>query len=114
MRADDTQTREAEGAERRRSPRILREVMIRLDREGFSCTALTAVINRHGALVLAPAAFPEEATLELTNLENDRQARCRVVWCGEPDGEGRHKLGLELVEDDDVWGDRYDPRPEEL
>jgi len=47
VRADDTQTWEADAAERRRSLRILREITIRLDGDGRSCTALTAVINRH-------------------------------------------------------------------
>jgi PilZ domain len=112
VEADDTQTREADMAERRRSPRILREIAIRLDGDGRSCTALTAVINRHGAMVLAPVAFPEEAVLDLSNLENDRSARCRVVWCAE--SEGGHKLGVELVGEVDVWADRYDPRPDEM
>ena len=110
--ADDTQTRESGVAEQRRSPRILRRLVVRIDYGDSFCTAHTAVINRHGAMVLSRVPLEKETGVHVTNLQTGRTAAFRVVWCGEPT-QGHHKLGIELLEELDFWGPAYDPGPED-
>jgi hypothetical protein len=104
---DDTQVRG--GVEARRSPRILRRVRLRLESERGTCDATTAVINRHGALLLSPEALPVESRLRITNLERGLSWPFRVVWCGEPTGD-LFKLGVEMLSTGvDFWGPAYQP-----
>jgi hypothetical protein len=109
MEPDDTQVAQ-DGADNRRSPRILRKVLLRIERGGTFTMAHTAVINLHGALILSKVPFDDDTRLDVTNLQVGVRAVFRVVWCGEPDG-GYHKLGLELVDECDFWGSAYDPVP---
>ena len=48
--------------------------------------------------------------LQVTNLQTGVRAPFRVVWCGDPE-DGRYRLGMELREKLDFWGDAYDPGP---
>ena len=112
MQPDDTQTREFDGVENRRSPRILRRVPIRIDCDSTGCAAHTAVINRQGAMILCTVSFESEARIDVTNLQTGQKAPFRVIWCGEP-AEGYHKLGIQLLEELDFWGAAYDPGADE-
>ena len=47
---------------------------------GEPLRAHTAVVNDHGALILAPCALRREALVKVLNQENGRMALCRVVW----------------------------------
>jgi len=93
----------------RRSPRVLLRIAVRLAQEGLSRDAETAVVNRHGALLLVREACAEGVTLELTNLESGRSASFRVVWSGGEGPRGLSKLGVTLLEPiEDFWGPDYD------
>lgn len=93
----------------RRSPRVLLRVGLTLIADGLARDAETAVVNRQGALVLAPQAYAEGATLDITNLESGRSAPFRVVWSGGAAPRGLSKIGVELVEEiEDFWGPDYD------
>jgi hypothetical protein len=101
----------ARGAEARRSERVLLVVPVLLESNGMSHAAKTVVVNRHGALVLSPASYPEQSEVVVTHLETRQRVRCRVAWCGGPDGQGRHKIGLELLEErPELWGPEYELR----
>jgi hypothetical protein len=94
-----------DGPGRRRSPRIALSVPIRLTGEGRSCEARTAIVNDHGALIVAPIEFPADATLEVKQLTTGETVAARVVWCGGEDLPGEVKLGIELAaEHPAFWG----------
>jgi len=111
-KTDDTQTRRGEDG--RRSPRILSRVRLRLESEETGvCDATTAVINAHGALVLAPVSFPEESRIRITNIDRGSRGAFRVVWRGEPAG-SLHKLGVEMLAPDRYfWGISYRPEAQD-
>ena len=111
---DDTQTRQ-DGVEKRRSPRILRRLLLRIrfENEDVAYDASTAVINRGGALILCPLEFADGARIEVTYVERGVSALFRVVWCGQP-LDSFYKAGIQLlVEDLDFWGPPYDPNADE-
>jgi hypothetical protein len=100
------------GAENRRSKRILRRVPLRLESGlGPAHEAYSAVINLHGGLVISPIGFQNHAIVALTNLINGAVSRARVVWSGGLDAGTGFKLGVELLDGVDFWGDAYDPGP---
>ncbi len=70
---------------------------------------VTAVVNRHGALLLSPVRGLEGATLWLRN-ELTRETVCgRITWIGSIDSDGCHKLGVEFVEQaPNFWGVIYE------
>ena len=86
-------------AEARRSPRVLAQIPILITGEGPLYNGHTAVVNRHGAMVLCPENYPLQTVLEIQNLASDQCAKCRVVWLGGEDRPGTYKLGIELVEE---------------
>lgn len=93
----------------RRSPRVLLRVALKVAAQGEARDAETAVVNRHGALLLARQPFAEAESLEITNLESGRKAPFRVVWSGGPGPRAMFKIGVELVEEiEDFWGPDYD------
>lgn len=95
--------------EGRRSPRVLLRVDLKVTAEGDTRDAETAVVNRHGALLLARRPYAEEENLEITNLESGRKAPFRVVWSGGPGPRTLFKIGVELVEAiEDFWGPDYE------
>jgi hypothetical protein len=98
------------GVENRRSPRILRRVslLIRPD-AGPTHEAYSAVINVHGALVVAPLGFDDDAVIVLENLKNGVVTRARVIWSGGVERGTGFKLGVEFLDGVDFWGEDYDP-----
>jgi hypothetical protein len=93
------------GAARRRSPRIPVQVPIEVDFEGTTVAARSAVVNRHGALILCGLNCAENDSLQLTNKKTHEQVRCRVVWCSSEIVDGERKLGVELSNDAPAfWG----------
>jgi hypothetical protein len=97
------------GLELRRSPRVTLKVPLRVERTGMACNGHTAVVNRHGALILCPLRCDPETAVDVWNLETGERASFRVVWSGGEDLPGLYKLGLELQEDrPSFWGAEYD------
>jgi hypothetical protein len=95
-------------ADGRRSPRVLLQLGVLIEEPPPECSASTAVVNRHGALILSPRPYPEESELRIRLLEREGTAPFRVVWVGEPDETGIHHLGVErLDEGPDFWGPEY-------
>ncbi len=80
--------------ENRRSPRIVLRVPLELRAIEALCEATTAVVNQHGALILAPVPYPVGTTLDLRNMETHRSTPGRVVWSGDPDAQGDCKIGI--------------------
>ena len=98
--------------ENRRSPRIVRRVPIEIVAEGQTVEAVSAVINKQGALIVAPVVFGSGRIVRLENRRTERQVDARVVW-GSSEAEGGCKLGLEFLEDVDFWGADYAPGPQD-
>ena len=104
-------TSEKAASEGRRSPRIVARISLEL-RPVESCTALTAVINLHGALIFSAVPWPSGTVLEIRNQKNNRSIRARVVWSGPEDGSGSYKLGVEFeAPESGFWGDDYRLKP---
>ena len=61
--------------ENRRSPRIVLRVPLEIRAIEAVCEATTAVVNQHGALILAPVPYPVGTTLDLRNMETNLDAR---------------------------------------
>ena len=61
--------------------------------------AVTAVVNRHGALVLSPSYYDKGLIVWMRNDVNSATVRCRVVWIGLADAGGAHKLGVEFLDE---------------
>jgi hypothetical protein len=97
--------------ENRRSPRIVRRVPILIVADGQTVDAVSAVINKQGALLVAPVVFGSGRVLQLENRRTERQIEARVVW-GASDPEGC-KLGVEFLEELDFWGADYAPEPDD-
>lgn len=96
-------------ADGRRSPRVTLHVALRIEQGDCSCSGHTAVVNRHGALILCAALFAEGSELEVWNLDTGGHAHCRVVWYGGEDLPGLHKEGIEFVEPNPTfWGAEYE------
>jgi len=101
--------------EGRRSPRVVFQIPIRIVGSGSACDGRTAVVNRHGALILCPVLYPDESTLQITNPESGEIAPFRVVWWGEDDAKGMHKAGVEMLEDRlHFWGPAYESKLAEI
>ena len=66
---------------------------------------LTAVVNRHGALLLSPASYEPGTIVWLRNDLNSETVRCRVVWVGLADSSGTQKLGVEFTDDAPTFWD---------
>jgi PilZ domain len=97
--------------ENRRSPRIVRRVPIQIVAEGQTVEAVSAVINKQGALIVAPVVFGSGRIVRLENRRTECLVEARVVW-GSSEAEGC-KLGLEFLEDVDFWGADYAPGPQD-
>ncbi|HET7291151.1 MAG TPA: PilZ domain-containing protein [Vicinamibacteria bacterium] len=97
------------GIEARRSPRVLLRLGVLIEDPPPACPARTAVVNRHGALLLSPRAYAEGTALRIRNLESDESVACSVVWSGGTDDANSHKLGVEFAEErPDFWGAEYE------
>lgn len=89
----------------RRSPRVSARVAIRLESGGLSVDGYTAVVNDHGALVLAPVHVEPGTNLTVTNQATGRSVPCKVVWSGDETAAHEVKLGLEMLDDcPGFWG----------
>lgn len=97
------------GIEGRRSPRVVLRIGILIEDPPPACPGRTAVVNRHGALVLSPRSYELGTSLRLRNLESGERVACRVVWSGGQDETSSHKLGVEFSEErPDFWGRDYE------
>lgn len=95
----------AGGESRRRSPRIAAQVPLEVTFEGVTVGGRSAVVNRHGALILCGLNCPDGVVLAVKNKTNDETVACRVVWCGSEVVEAERKLGIEMLEaHPDFWG----------
>ena len=94
----------------RRSPRVLARVPVSLTTgHGPPVYAITAVINRHGALLLSARAYPMGTTLGIRHELAIDTIPCRVVWIGDVDPSGAHKMGIEFIDEAPTfWGRVYD------
>jgi hypothetical protein len=103
-------TSEETAREGRRSPRILARIPLDV-RPLQSLTAITAVINLDGALILSPVPWVSGTILKIRNHKTNRSIEARVVWTGPDDGTGSYKLGVEFDEPESgFWGDDYSLR----
>lgn len=101
--------------EGRRSLRIVARVPLDLRPVEEVSTAVTAVINLHGALILSPVQWPSGTALEIRNQKTNRSILARVVWSGPKDGSGSYKLGVEFEESESgFWGDDYSLKPGQI
>jgi hypothetical protein len=95
--------------EKRRSPRIMLRVPLRVEIGTAACSAHTVIVSRHGALILSRLAGVEGTRLDVWNLESGEKARFRVVFDGGEELPGLHKLGIEPVDDlPGFWGPEYE------
>ena len=81
---------------RRQSPRIVLRVPLEVRVIEAPREAATAVVNEHGALILAPVPYPVGTMLDIRNVETRRSTLGRVVWSGDPDAGGNCKIGIEF------------------
>jgi hypothetical protein len=98
--------------ENRRSPRIVRRVPILIVTEDATVDSVSSVINKHGALLVAPVLFGSGRILQLENRRTERRVEARVVW-GTSEAGGGCKLGVEFLEELDFWGADYAPEPDD-
>lgn len=99
--------------EGRRSPRILLQVPLLIHGNGQRARAHTAVVNRHGALVLSPLRLPEDAFLKAENVESGAILLFRVVCCGGEELPGLYKMGIESLGDaSGFWGSEFESQLE--
>lgn len=99
--------------EHRRSARIVKRVPLHILSDDGTQEAYSAVINGHGALVVAPVAYPDEAVVHVENRRAGTQVDARVVWSGGEDEGTGFKIGLEFLDDVDFWGTDYAPEETE-
>ena len=100
--------REVPMIERRRSRRMATRVPLEVRVGDVSRVALTADINRDGAVMRSPIPWAIGVQLEIKNQRTGVTARGRVVWRGEPDLAGLFSVGIELADvASDFWGADY-------
>ncbi|MFQ5723720.1 MAG: PilZ domain-containing protein [Terriglobia bacterium] len=98
------------GEERRRSPRLLRRMPVRLVGENqggqrVSEPGEAMALSAHGALVKTNSEFRPGSTLSVEG-EQGRRASFRVIWATEKPLEGLWDIGLELNAGEKApWGD---------
>jgi hypothetical protein len=98
----------------RRSPRIVARIPLEIHSSSESLEITTAVINLHGALILSPVLWAEGTTLTIDNKKTGLQICAQVVWAGNKEPTGLHKLGVEFeAASEDFWGSQYDPYAQE-
>ena len=94
--------------EKRRSRRTASKVPLEIRVIDTHRVVLTAVINRHGALIHSPVPWAIGTLLEIRNQKTGVCAQGRVVWSGGEDVPGSYKLGVEFeAEMSEFWGDDY-------
>ncbi len=99
--------------ENRKSSRIVSRVPLELRATEALCEATSAVVNQHGAMILAPVPYSVGTTLDLRNMETHRSTPARVVWSGNPDAHGDCKVGIAFKRRvTNFWGRITVPRSE--
>jgi len=94
----------------RRSLRVVTQIPVSL-RAGQNRPeqGVTAVVNRHGALLLSPVEYEEGAILSIRNELTAEAAGCRVTWIGSTETGTVHKLGIEFIDASPTfWGTTYE------
>jgi hypothetical protein len=105
MARHDSSPGDAGGESRRRSPRIPVQIPIEVTFAGAIAAGHTAIVNRHGALILCPVNCVEGDVLDVINKTTHKNVSCRVVWCSNETADGVRKLGVEMEEDRPAfWG----------
>lgn len=70
---------------------------------------MTVVINLHGALIFSAVHLPEDTTLNIKNKLTGLEVLGRVVWSGNTEPSGYHKLGMEFEDASPAfWADAYE------
>jgi hypothetical protein len=101
--------------ERRRGERVLIRIAIQVNGTGkdgkpVHSPAEAVVVNRNGALLRVPHSLKTGSTLEVYQGEEKQAKVFRVIWCSDRPREGRHDVGIELVEPcEELWGIRFPP-----
>jgi len=106
---------EAKPRERRRGERVLIRMAVRIsgtakDGKPVHDPAEAVVVNRNGALLRVPHPLKQGSTLEVLQGQQTQAKVFRVVWCSDRPREGRHDVGIELLEPcEELWGIRFPP-----
>jgi hypothetical protein len=70
---------------------------------------LTAVVNRHGALLSSALECEDGTAVWLRNELTSEVTRCRVVYVGPEESRREQRLGIEFVDEAPVfWGNGYE------
>ena len=94
--------------ESRKSPRIALRVPLEIRTTEALCEATSAVVNQHGALILAPVPYPVGTRLDIRNMETRRSTSGRVVWSSQPDVKGDCKVGIAFTKRaTNFWGEDH-------
>src|SRR5262249_36349812 len=95
------------GQRLRRSPRLRTAVPVWLRREDVNRTwedeTWTTTVSLHGAGLVCHYPVQTGGTLILCRKDGGTRVRARVVYC-EYDAEGRRQIGLEFLDQADIWG----------
>jgi len=101
--------------EQRRSRRIFASIPLEIESDGEPQSALTAVINLNGALILSAVTWPTGSDLRIQNPGTELHTLARVAWCGNQDATGSYQLGVEFeAASSEFWGERYGPEGVEV
>lgn len=106
---------EARPRERRRGERVLIRMPVQINGTGkdgkpIHAPAEAVVVNRNGALLRVPQPLKTGTSLEVYQGEAKQPKVFRVVWCSDRPREGRHDVGIELIEPcEELWGIRFPP-----
>lgn len=93
--------------ERRRSPRVERQLPLIAESAGRLSRVVATEISRHGAAIHCRLPAGPGELLLMANLDLLRAAAFRVVRCEDLSG-GYRRLGVEILDpDSDLWGDAY-------
>ena len=96
--------------DRRRSERIVKVVPVLLGLVEPKQEGITRVINRQGALLIAPESWAADTRLAMLNPATKQSVVCRVVWNGGSSEPGQWVLGIEFLQErPDFWGSAYSP-----
>jgi hypothetical protein len=108
MNTTKPKEREVPMIERRRSRRMATRVPLEVRVGDVSRVALTADINRDGAVMRSPIPWAIGIQLEIKNQRTGLTALGRVVWRSEPDPAGFYSVGIEFAGVvSDFWGADY-------
>jgi len=101
--------------ERRRGERVLIRMPVQINGTGKDgkpahSPAEAVVVNRNGALLRVPQPLKPGSTLEVYQGQEKQAKVFRVIWCSDRPREGRHDVGIELIEpSEELWGIRFPP-----